>query len=366
MTPIQNTPVANILVVDDTAANLQLLTGVFKDHGYKVRPVTSGEMALRAIEAQIPDLILLDVTMPGMNGYEVCRRLKAEERWRDIPVLFISALNDTEDKVRAFQAGGVDYVSKPFQFEEVDARVRTHLELQRQKIQLRHSYAELKELETLRDSLTHMIAHDMRSPLAAVQLSLELLKATIAYSAESDELLTNSMRSISQLIELVSQLLDVSRLEAGKLELHRQNTNLVSLAQDALRMLQPLVGTRSVVSSATEPVLANVDPDLIRRVLGNLLGNALKFTPNFGEIRLSVKNEAAAAHIEVSDTGCGIAPEHLEKVFEKFGEVGQKTKIPGSGLGLTFSKMVVEAHGGQIGVISTVGQGSTFWLTLPK
>lgn len=366
MHPKNETVPANILAVDDTAANLQLLTSMLKDHGYRVRPVTSGEQAFRAIEAQIPDLILLDVTMPGMDGYEVCRRLKADERWRDIPVLFISALNDTEDKVRAFQAGGVDYVSKPFQFEEVDARVRTHLEFQRQKIQLRQNYAELKELETLRDSLTHMIAHDMRSPLMAMQLSLELLEDTVATSdPESQQLFANSRTSVAQLIELVSQMLDVSRMEAGKLELKRENTNLTTIAKEALTLLQPLVGKRPIITVMPEPVMVNADPDLIRRVIGNLLGNALKFTQANGEVRMTVRNDSTTVRVEIADTGCGIPPENLETVFEKFGQVSQRKKTLGSGLGLTFSKMAIEAHGGQIGVVSTVGQGSTFWFTLP-
>ena len=367
MNPNNDAAPANILVVDDTAANLQLLAGMLKDHGYRVRPVTSGEMAFRAIEAQIPDLILLDVSMPGMDGYEVCRRLKADPRWQDIPVLFISALNDTEDKVRAFQAGGVDYVSKPFQFEEVDARVRTHLEFQRQKKQLQQNYATLQELETLRDSLTHMIAHDMRSPLTAVQLSLELLQGTVSKGdLESQELFANSVRSIAQLIELVSQMLDVSRLEAGKLELQRQNADLTAITKEALALLQPLAGSRAIVTVMPEPVMANVDRDLLRRVIGNLLGNALKFTPTNGQVCVTVKNEGPSARVEVTDTGCGIAPEHLKTVFEKFGQVGQRPKIAGSGLGLTFSKMAIEAHHGEIGVVSALGQGSTFWFSLPQ
>lgn len=304
--------------------------------------------------------------MPGMDGYEVCRRLKADERWREIPVLFISALSDTEDKVRAFQAGGMDYVSKPFQFEEVDARVRTHLEFQRQKLQLKQSYAELKELENLRDNLTHMIAHDMRSPLLAMQLGLELLRSTVASTPETDEMLTNSLSSTAQLIELVSQMLDVSRMEAGKLELRRKNTDLVSLVHDAMALLRPLVGKRVIGVVAPEPAIANIDPDLIRRVIGNLLGNALKFTAAEGEIRISVINEGPRVRVEVADTGCGIPPEHLKSVFEKFGQVARKSHMAGSGLGLTFSKMVVEAHSGEIGVTSVLTEGSTFWFSLPK
>ena len=136
--------VPNVIVVDDTPANLQLLTGMLKERGYKVRPVPSGKLALQAAKNDPPDLILLDIMMPEMDGYEVCERLKADEKLREIPVIFISALNETMDKVKAFGVGGVDYVTKPFQFEEVDARVSTHLKLQRQR-------RELKELQRVRE-----------------------------------------------------------------------------------------------------------------------------------------------------------------------------------------------------------------------
>ena len=166
--------VPNVIVVDDTPANLQLLTGMLKERGYKVRPVPSGKLALQAAKNDPPDLILLDIMMPEMDGYEVCERLKADEKLREIPVIFISALNETMDKVRAFGVGGVDYVTKPFQFEEVDARVRTHLELQRQRRKLKENYEQLRRLEELRDNLVHMIVHDLRNPLTGISGFLDL------------------------------------------------------------------------------------------------------------------------------------------------------------------------------------------------
>ncbi|PTX99067.1 hybrid sensor histidine kinase/response regulator [Opitutus sp. ER46] len=358
---------ANILVVDDTAANLHLLASMLKARGYRVRPVSSGEMALRAVEVQTPDLILLDITMPGMNGYEVCSRLKADPRWRDIPVLFISALSGTEDKIRSFQAGGIDYVGKPFQFEEVDARVRTHLELRRHQRELQESYARLKVTEELRDSLTHMIAHDMRSPLLALQMSMELLREMIPNPApDAAQMMTTASRSVSQLIEMVSQMLDVSRMQAGTMELDRQPTELVSLTSDVLETLRPLSPERRIELSAPPKAYATCDASIIRRVLANLVANALKFTPAPGIVQVGIDLEPALVRVRVRDTGPGIAPEHHQRIFQKFGRVGTgNARLPGTGLGLTFSKMAVEAHGGQIGLTSVLGQGSTFWITLP-
>ncbi len=357
---------ATILVVDDTPANLRLLTTMLRDGGYKVRPVSSGEMALRAVEAKAPDLVLLDVNMPGMDGYEVCRRLKADPRWRDIPVLFISALTDTADKVRAFQAGGVDYVGKPFQFEEVDARVRTHLELRRKSLALAESLARLQELEKMRDTLTHMIAHDMRSPLLALQMSVEVLGDMVpATDPDAATLATTARRGAAQVVEMVSQMLDVSRLEAGKLELQRSPTDLVTLARDVITTLQPLAEGRALALDAPAALTAEVDANLVRRVLLNLVSNAIKFTNPPGRIRVVLRAGDGSIRIAVTDEGSGIAPEDRPKVFEKFGQTTAGARRGGSGLGLTFCRMAVEAHGGMIGVESELGHGSTFWFSLP-
>jgi signal transduction histidine kinase len=357
---------ATILVVDDTPANLRLLTTMLMGGGYKVRPVSSGAMALRVIETSRPDLVLLDVNMPDMDGYEVCRRLKADERWRDIPVLFISALTDTADKVRAFQAGGVDYVGKPFQFEEVDARVRTHLELRRKTQALEANITRLRELEQMRDTLAHMIAHDMRSPLLAVQLAVQLL-ADAVNSAEPSfaTLVTTARRGTAQVVEMVTQMLDVSRLEAGKMELQRSPSDLVELAREVIATLQPLADGRTLTLDAPPALAAEIDRDLIRRVLMNLLGNAIKFTKPPGHIRVLLRSDEGIARISVVDQGPGIAPEDQARIFEKFAQTAAGARRGGSGLGLTFCRMAVEAHGGSIGVESPSHCGSTFWFSLP-
>ena len=165
-----------MLVVDDTIENLRLLSDLLGEHGYEVRAVTTGRQALQAAEQAPPDLILLDISMPEMDGYEVCRRLKAAERSRDVPVIFLTASADTADMVLAFDAGGVDYVTKPFQFEEVLARVKAHVALRRAQSELAASYARLRDLEQLRDDLVSMVVHDMRSPLQSMLISLRMLE----------------------------------------------------------------------------------------------------------------------------------------------------------------------------------------------
>lgn len=367
MKPPADAPAPNILVVDDTSANLQLLATMLKGHGYRVRPVTSGEMALRAVEAQAPDLILLDINMPEMDGYEVCRRLKADTRWRNIPVLFISALNETEDKVRAFQAGGVDYVGKPFQFEEIDARVRTHLQLRQQQLKVEETNRRLQELESMRDNLVHMIVHDMRSPLMALQMTFELLDDIRgAEDDDESEMLRTARRSVATLVEMVAQILDISRMEVGEMRLGRQQLDIVPVANEVINILKPLTGKRKVVIKATPPVMAFADGDVLRRVITNLLGNAIKFTPDGCEIVITAEKAGSQAVFSISDSGPGIDPSLHERVFDKYAQIDSPARKAGAGLGLTFVKMAVEAHGGSIRLASAPGKGCTFTVTLPE
>ena len=217
-----------ILVVDDLPEILQFLGGMLKQSGYKVRPVTSGKLAIQAATLEPPDLVLLDVQMPDMNGYEVCKQLKAIPALDDIPVIFVSGLTEVIDKVQAFSVGGVDYVTKPFQLEEVEARVRTHLDLRRQKHQLRESYSQLRILEELRDDLVHMIVHDMGSPLMAVQVFLELIgRAGEDFPQHVQGHVQKAKECTATLIEMVGSVLDVSKMESGemKLELDTRRRN---------------------------------------------------------------------------------------------------------------------------------------------
>lgn len=210
--------VPNILMVDDTPANLKLLSGMLKGRGYKVRAAVSGQLALEAAQQEPPDLILLDINMPEMDGYETCRRLKDDAKLKEIPVIFLSALTETMDKVKAFGAGGVDYITKPFQFEEVEARVETHLELRRQKIQLQENFNKLREVEKLRDSLVHMVVHDLRSPLTVIISYLEFIKKdkNNVLSPDSAGDIAAVEDASKKMIQIVSDVLDTSKLEAGR------------------------------------------------------------------------------------------------------------------------------------------------------
>lgn len=359
-----------LLIVDDEPANIQILSEALTAE-YEILVATNGGDALDLVAEQRPNLILLDVIMPEMSGYEVCNRLKADEALKEIPVIFISALNETLDKVRAFSVGGVDYITKPFQFEEVEARVRTHLELQRQKRALQESYEKLRNMETLRDNLVHMIVHDLRSPLTGIRNLLQILQLNLGdkLTPEQKELLQSVSDSTALLIERVASLLDISRLEAGQMPLKRKSCDLREVVTMGIQSLGGLTGEHKVICEQPDSAaFAFCDSDVTSRIVSNLVANAIKFTPVGGTIRVALHKQGEQIQVMVNDTGYGIPAEYRKKIFEKFGQVetrGGSTQYS-SGLGLTFCKLAVEAQGGRIGVESEVGKGSSFWFLLPE
>jgi signal transduction histidine kinase len=356
---------ATILLVDDAPANLQLLSSMLKAQGYQTRPVRSGLLALKAARAAAPDLVLLDIDMPEMNGFMVCEQFKRDPELCDIPILFISALNEPADKVRALRAGGVDYVTKPFEFEEVAARVHTHLELARQRQELQQSQQRLQELETLRDSLTHMIVHDMRTPLNVLQMGMDLLKETLPDpNEEQARLIQVIFENHGKLTAMATEMLDVSRLEANQMSLVKTPNDLVQTAQEVIAQMTLITSGKGLILTAPEPVRATYDHDIIQRVITNLLSNALKVTPVGGKVEVRVYRSENAARLAVVDAGPGISREHHELIFHKFHRLVYKDKR-GIGLGLTFCKLALTSHGGSIAVESEPGQGSTFVFSLP-
>lgn len=364
--------IPEILIVDDSPSTLQLLSEIFHARGYTVRAAFSGRLALQSINTAPPDLILLDITMPDMNGYEICQALKADEPTRDIPVIFVSGLTKSIDVVRGFSVGGVDYVTKPFQVKEVVARVETHLALRRQQRALQESYATLRTLEEMRDNLVHMIVHDLRNPLLTANICLEEITAMkeLSLPPQVAENITHALSATHTLMEMVNSILDVSRMEAGLVPLNLEPCDVIQVAQDAIRQILPILKSRHItLESELEKAPIRVDRSLITRVIHNILSNAIRFTSaTDGEIHIGVALHGDRVRITIRDNGQGIDPEFHGKIFEKFFQI--KGALSGvrhsTGLGLTFCKLAVEAHGGQIGVESEKDKGSLFWIDLPQ
>ncbi|MBD2120266.1 hybrid sensor histidine kinase/response regulator [Trichocoleus sp. FACHB-262] len=398
----------NILIVDDTPDNLRLLSTMLTGQGYEVRSVINGAMALMGVGAEPPDLILLDINMPQMNGYEVCQQLKADDQSRDIPVIFISALEDVLDKVQAFAVGGVDYIVKPFQIEEVLARIETHLtvrrlqqQLQTQNLQLQQKMVELQELNQLKEEFLHAISHDLRTPIVGTLLVLENLQQKAQKQAEatvsiSQSVLQRMIQSSDRQLSLLNLLLDAHFSAAGSLVLQPEPINLHSFVQGLTEDLEPLLAKNGATLTnriAPELLSAAADPLQLRRVFENLLTNALNHNPaglsltvnatlsgatqsdvskDMSESSLTSDAEAATTpetkldmiYCTVQDNGIGINQAQRDRLFERYVR-GDRTRSIGIGLGLYLCRQIIQAHGGEIGVTSLPGAGTTFWFTLP-
>ena len=362
---------ARVMVVDDEPENLNVLEASLSHAGYRVWVFPRGELALVAAQADAPDLALLDIRMPGMDGYELCRRFKADERLRAVPILFISALTAAEDIARGFECGGVDYIAKPFCEPEVLARVRTHLVLRGAYAQLALQHDQLRILERHRDTLVHMLVHDMRSPLQVILGHLYLLGQALDAKAPGVEDLDNleaAIRGTRLLGEMVSTVVDLSRMESAAIPLHQVAVPVHKIFQAArVQSLDPSRAHRITDHIAGSCPLLLCDVSLSVRILDNLFANAFKYSPPGSEIEFGAAPDPCGVRLWVRDRGPGIPAHEHPNIFEKFGVSSQPldTRFPSTGLGLAFCKLAVEAQGGTIGVVSEIGKGSTFWFTLP-
>ena len=365
----------NILLVDDTPDNLRLLSTMLTEQGYEVRSVINGAMALMGVQAEPPDLILLDINMPQMNGYEVCQQLKAGDRSREIPVIFISALEDVLDKVKAFAVGGVDYITKPFHVEEVLARIENQLticrlqkQLKSQNAQLQQQMLELQELNSLKEEFLHAVSHDLRTPIMGTLLVLKNLQSKSGETVPiSRSILERMIHSSDRQLNLLNSLLEAHSNEMRGILLCCEPVQLNPMIQDLTADLEPLFTKNQVKLINLIPLdlpCVNGDSLQIRRVFENLLTNALNHNPPGLTLTLRAIVEEEMIYCIVEDNGVGIERSHCDLLFERYVR-GSRTRSIGVGLGLYLCRQIITAHGGQIGVNSKPGTGTTFWLTLP-
>jgi len=366
------TGTGDVLVVDDTPANLKLLVEMLSRDGYKARLARNGQAALAAARARVPDLILLDISMPGMDGFQVCEALKDDPDTREVPVIFISALSDTLDKVRAFSAGGVDYITKPFQWEEVAARVRTHLELKRAREALGVSNAELNNVNGHLTRLIAVLAHDLRNPLSGFMnypaelldgledgdLSKEQLAATL-------EQMETEARAVYQLLE---DLLTWGQSQLRQDTFAPESLELRHTVAVTLDTAVPLARRKRLTLGNAVPGhhLVHADRAMLTAVIRNLVGNAIKFTPAGGIIVVEATTpEPGWVEITVQDTGQGLSAERRDRLFAEPASTPGTAQERGRGIGLVLCREFVERHGGEIRVDSTEGQGSRFRFSIP-
>lgn len=356
----------NILIVDDTPANLRLLSNMLSDQGYKVRSVINGQMALTAIHAAPPDLILLDIRMPGMSGYEVCEALKGDSGTCEIPVIFISALDEIHDKVKAFTVGGVDYVTKPFQFEEVLARVETHLALRNLQRQLQDEIVARDKLIGELDAYAHTVAHDLKNPLTVLVGYSELLEKR--HTQLSDEQLERNLHSISvsarRMTSIINELLLLASVRQVN-EVQLAPLDMGHVVGEVQARLQDMLVRAEAQIEAPEawPTAVGYGP-WVEEIWVNYVSNAVKYGGAPPQICLGATQREDCVCFWVRDNGPGIPPEQLNRLFTPFERLNQ-AHAEGHGLGLSIVQRIAEKLNGAVEVHSTVGEGSVFGFTLP-
>jgi len=374
-----------ILLVDNNATNLSILVQSLSEAGYKVRVAQDGESAIAQIPYAKPDLILLDVMMPGIDGFETCRRLKAVPETQAIPVIFMTALSDVFDKVKGFQVGAVDYITKPFEIEEVLVRVDTHLAIQKLQnqlqIQTEQLQAEICDRQKAQEAVQiflNAVSHDLRNPVTGGLMVLKSLQKEADKNegsvAVSRSILQRMIQSHDRQLALINSLLETHANEMSGIRLERQAVDLFTLVSQLAIEWQPMLEQdESVLQNHVSPdlPLVNADSNQLWRVYENLIANALKHNPPRVTLTLTAQIEqvpqstSSMMRCVVQDNGVGIPPEQSSSIFELYQRGEQARRTVGLGLGLYLCRQIILAHGGQIGLISHPGTGSTFWFTLP-
>jgi signal transduction histidine kinase len=366
---------ATILVVDDNAQNRALAEAALQDEGYRVVLANDGEAALRAFESEQFDCVLLDVRMPGMDGFEVCRRIRSAPRGCHTPVLFLTAQRDVDSFDAAIDAGGDDFLTKPVRPTELIVRVKSGIELRRMSAELREAYDlvrhqrdELVRLGLQKERLTSFLVHDLKNPVNAIDLRAQLLLRDPELSEKAKKSLSSIRDEVQSLTRLILNLLDISKSGERGLLPRLQDVDLSVLTQKVVEELAPKAELQDVrIETAVESVALRADPDLLRRLLSNLVENALRHAPEGSSVRVRAAREADQIRIEVCDDGPGIPEELRQRIFDAFTQVQGKERPStrlGRGLGLTYCRVAAQAHGGEI-FVEDGEPGARFVVLLP-
>jgi len=357
-----------VLIVDDDPLNRSLLRLVLGTT-YAVMEADSGPRALALVASDDPDVVLLDVMMPGMSGYDVCRRIKSRPDQPLLPVILLTALDGQDDRNEGLAAGADDFLSKPFDRRELLLRTRAFVHLRRNELLVREQVHELAELQALKDDLVSLMVHDMRNPLTGLLANLDMLSTELQNDpVQAQQDAAEALQLAHRLRTLLDEVLQVRMLEEGELRLQLERVRLSEVTREAAETLQGEARARQIelaVSAAGDPV-ARVDRKLARRCVENLIANALKYSRAGDRVEVNVLAESRGARIDVSDRGPGVPEDAKKVVFERFGSVeGRRDNKRGFGLGLYLVSLALAAHGGSAAVLDRPGGGSVFQLIFP-
>ena len=355
--------IPSVLVIDDEPNNFDVIAALLNDRDYELYYSADGEDAIFNLDAYNPDIILLDVMMPGIDGIEVCRQIKAMSKWQAVPIVMVTALSSKSDLANCLKTGADDFISKPVNGVELRARVKSMLRIKQQ-------YDNLQTMLKLREDMANMVVHDLRNPLNIIMFGLQLLKNPNYPKEKQNRKLDQIYGSAQRLQLLIDDLLKMALLESGQLRLNRKNVEISNLIQSAISNLKAIAAQKnqSLVTKLpeTSDCIVSVDTNLIHRTIDNLLSNAIKFSPGNSQIVVNLEILNSGGYkIQVIDSGPGVPEAIQQKIFEKY-EIGTTMSDTSQiGLGLAFCKMVVEAHSGEITVRNNQPQGAIFEITLP-
>ena len=360
-----------ILIVDDTPKNIQVLGKTLHEIGYNVSIATSGSQALDSVKKESPDLILLDIQMPEMDGFEVCKILQANPDTKEIPVIFLTAVIDSEKIVKGFEIGAVDYITKPFHTAELTMRVATHIEIKQSREKIRKTNEQLKELNATKDKFFSIIAHDLKNPFnTLLGFSKLLFENAPNYTTDQIQQYAQIMNhTAKQSYALLENLMQWAKSQTEKIKIIPRNSSMNELLSITIPIVNgsALKKNITIESNISTEDIVYADNSLTATILRNLLTNAIKFTHANGKITVSTQRKDIFLEVSITDTGVGIEPMNIDKLFRIDSKVTSHgtDNEEGTGLGLILCKEFVEKQGGTIWAISEVGKGSTFTFTLP-
>lgn len=361
-----------ILIVDDVMSNVLLLKVLLTNEKFAIATASNGRQALEQVEKENPDLVLLDVMMPDMSGFEVAQHLKSNPQTAEIPIIFLTALNSTADIVKGFQVGANDFISKPFNKEELIIRVTHQISLVAAKRLILSKTEELQRTIAGRDKLYSVIAHDLRSPMGSIKVVLNMLILNLPFEkigAEMYELLTMANQTTEDVFSLLDNLLKWTKSQIGKLNVVYQDVDLVEVTDGVIEIFSMVASLKKIRIREMKPerMMVNADIDMLKTVVRNLLSNAIKFSKENSEILVKMEEVNGMAVVSVQDHGCGISEEgqkkllHADTHFSTFGTNNEE----GSGLGLLLCKDFVVKNGGKLWFTSKEGEGSIFSFSIP-
>ena len=361
-----------ILIVDDVMSNVLLLKVLLTNEKFAIATASNGRQALEQVEKENPDLVLLDVMMPDMSGFEVAQHLKSNPNTADIPIIFLTALNSTADIVKGFQVGANDFISKPFNKEELIIRVTHQISLVAAKRLILRKTEELQRTIAGRDKLYSVIAHDLRSPMGSIKMVLNMLILNLPsekIGAEMYELLTMANQTTEDVFSLLDNLLKWTKSQIGKLNVVYQDVDLVEVTDGVIEIFSMVASLKKIRIREMKPekMMVNADIDMLKTVVRNLLSNAIKFSKENSEVLVKMEEVDGMAVVSVQDHGCGISEEgqkkllHTDTHFSTFGTNNEE----GSGLGLLLCKDFVVKNGGKLWFTSKEGEGSIFSFSIP-